>query len=571
MPHEDSLRSTAPLNQWRIDFFAAAVFGVFIFALLPAGIVALNDDFGYLRSVVLTIQHGRPWTDDWLEPWSAGFSGLAALLFKVTGSFYFATYGFLAGLGCFAFFALCRLLRSRGLAGGPAMALAALALTFPTVLWKSLEFTGVALYIPSLLVALWLAETRRWGWFLLVWALALSTRQSAITWAVLPVAAAAEDLVRLRGKLRLKQWATFGGVPLIGICLYMWLGHAMNKTHAQRLITDQMWTHLSFASSRGPLLVGGSIALLITGLAGLVFRLSGAGAVQPQYKPRLLWIRVALAVTVLALLSVGAHDFIGYDHAAFDEATGRHYLKIITCLAAVGLLVGRFSFNPIAAGGVVAAWAALSLRGMIWDYYLCDLAAFAFFTIAPLGRWSSTKSYRGVRWWCGAGTLGALALFHLCFVGHFKMRVDRGHAMCALGSQALSSGLLRPDEPSVLPFGLQGWYYFPYYITHEGATGGDPADFGRYLKQDTVDVAWRFAKPLRFLPEHGGGWPLDRSPTILSGRFPYFWIFIEDVLFLHAPPERTKPARSPLPPDFRLPVFPRDDRGWRELIESGRI
>jgi len=76
----------------------------------------LNDDFGYLRSVVSTLQRGRLWTDDWLEPWAAGLSLLSALLFKATDSFYFATYGLLALLAAGAFFAAGRLLLARNVA-----------------------------------------------------------------------------------------------------------------------------------------------------------------------------------------------------------------------------------------------------------------------------------------------------------------------------------------------------------------------------------------------------------------------------------------------------------------------
>jgi len=64
-----------------------------LWAMLPDGVVVLNDDFGYLRSVLLTAAKGRPWTDDWLEPWAASLSCISALIFKVSGSFRLATQG----------------------------------------------------------------------------------------------------------------------------------------------------------------------------------------------------------------------------------------------------------------------------------------------------------------------------------------------------------------------------------------------------------------------------------------------------------------------------------------------
>src|SRR4051812_26302714 len=78
-------------------------YGLLIWLLLPSGVIAINDDFGYLRSVIQTIQHGRPWTDDWLEPWAASLSLFAGLLFRATGSFSFAIHGLLAGLAGAAF------------------------------------------------------------------------------------------------------------------------------------------------------------------------------------------------------------------------------------------------------------------------------------------------------------------------------------------------------------------------------------------------------------------------------------------------------------------------------------
>ncbi len=72
---------------------AAAVYGAFVYLMLPAEVTTLGDDFGYYKSIVETIQHGRPWTDSWLEPWAASLSILSALAFKLTGSFHAATYG----------------------------------------------------------------------------------------------------------------------------------------------------------------------------------------------------------------------------------------------------------------------------------------------------------------------------------------------------------------------------------------------------------------------------------------------------------------------------------------------
>jgi hypothetical protein len=164
------------------------------------------------------------WTDDWLEPWAAGLSMLSALLFNGTGSFYFAAYGLLALLATAAFFSAGRLLLARNLPIGRALLLALLGLTFPTLLWKQVQFTGLALYLPCLLVALRAAEARRWGVFTVAWLLAFSTRQSALAWAALPLSALVMDR-RTGGRSWLAPAASLaaggasvsGGLPPAGV------------------------------------------------------------------------------------------------------------------------------------------------------------------------------------------------------------------------------------------------------------------------------------------------------------------------------------------------------------------
>ena len=87
------LRAVPAMVRTAASRSAAVRSGVFVFATLPGGVVVMNDDFGYLRSVVATLQHGRPWTDEWLEPWSAGLSVLSALVYLATGSWLLAIQG----------------------------------------------------------------------------------------------------------------------------------------------------------------------------------------------------------------------------------------------------------------------------------------------------------------------------------------------------------------------------------------------------------------------------------------------------------------------------------------------
>jgi len=93
--------------------------------------------------------------------WAASLSVLSALLYTVTGNFYASTYGLLALLAAVSFGCCTRLLLARGLKLSGAFSISALLLTFPTVFWKTIQFTSMAVYIPCLLVALW-ATLRVW-------------------------------------------------------------------------------------------------------------------------------------------------------------------------------------------------------------------------------------------------------------------------------------------------------------------------------------------------------------------------------------------------------------------------
>ncbi len=538
----------------------ATAYGLFVLALLPPGIIALNDDFAYLRSVVETLQHGRLWTDDWLEPWAAGLSLLSALLFKGTGSFYFATYGLLALLAAAAFFAAGQLLLARNLPIGRTLLLAALGLTFPTLLWKQVQFTGLALYLPCLLVALWAAEARRWVVFGVAWLLALATRQSALAWAALPLAAIVMDW-RADGKSAGRRWLG----PLLSVVagsgLYLILGQFMNKTVAQQAITDRMWENWNFSQAQHSLLTGGVVLLLAVGLGQWAFR--GVSVPHDGQGRRWLWV-AGVALAGIFLLIANVRDRVACEFDTFDSAWGAGYLRVGMALGLAGLALGRFSWRTVPLAGALAALEVLSLRSVIWDYYLLDVVVFGFCAVQP----AVTDAAGDVAKWAPRLPVGAIALFQVVSVLPIKGSLDRTHALFDLGSRAVEEGRVAPQKASFLPFGLMAWYYFPLHVRDGWTSGPDLADFGGCLEQDTVLIAWRYSKPLRGLPGHDTGLPEDRSQVIASGKFNYCWFYGVEVMLLPAPPASVRPGKRQYPADYRLPVYPHDDAGWRDLIRG---
>lgn len=215
-----------------------------------------------------------------------------------------------------------------------------------------------------------------------------------------------------------------------------------------------------------------------------------------------------------------------------------------------------------------AAAASLTLRPMIWDYYLLDVAVF--------GAWSVPARCTlgtGLTWWKRAWTFAAIitfGAFHAWSIVQTKSVLDRTRVMTELGAHAVETGKLDPADASILPFGLMAWYFFPHYVAHEGRGSPNLADFGCYLNQDTVLVAWRFSRSLRKFPGHDGGIPGEPSgPAIIAGRFPYFWFYDVDALMYRNFPAQIVPARVPYPRSYRLPHFPLSDADWRELVDSG--
>lgn len=549
---------------------SACAFGAFILLVLPAGVTAINDDFGYLRSVVETLQRDRLWTDDWLEPWAGGISGISALIFKLTGSFYLATNGLLAAAAALAFWASARLLENRGLPLRRAMATAALLLTFPTFLWKSLEFTGVALYQAALLCALLAAERRRWGWFGLVWLLALATRQSALTWIVLPAGSVVGPW-RDRSESRSTAiWLMPVAVAAAGAAAFLVLGRFMNQTHAQAMadsVFDHFVVHVREHVGVGRIAeisaVGMSVFLIAAGLGGW--------ALQPwpwaRFRPA--WGRGLIGLGAAALV-VRFGGLIAVEHDSFQGYLGMFYLGVLVLTGVVGWAgaTARAVSWPMA-GCALASLAALCLRGAVWDYYLLDIALFGFFGIvsakpAPVAAPGAAKGLAG---WIAWTAVAALVTCHTIFILSFKVRFDRAHALIHLAEEGLRAGKLAPSELAFAPFGFQGWHLYPYYIAHEGQTSINIAGFGGYIGTGVVAVGQGYSRALHVFPPFRHEPPADRSTLIGQVAFRCGWLFRGEFFLMRIPVEKLAPPVWKLDPhDYHPQLFPLNDSEWRALI-----
>jgi hypothetical protein len=532
----------------------AVVAAAVVFCTFPGGVVPLNDGFGYLRSIALTYEHGRPWTDEWLGPWSAGFSVLGATVFGLTGSMYLATYGVCAALMGVAAWAACKLFARAGATIAVSLALTALLLLFPTVLWKFLEINGFALYFSCLLLALLAYERSNWTAFALVWCVALSTRQSAVAWGALPAYAAISHWRRgspVGSHAVLRPLVT---VAVAGL-FFGFLMRYMNHTQAQLVVTDRVFANWRLGDSLHTL----PIVLLVAGVGYGLGSLTLGGRNQESAG----WLRLLAVVLALPILYIGAavdlRTLIDFDHAAFQVPVFHVYLQGLCVVGGIGMLRSALRIRGDFLLAASACTLVLLLRNAAWDYYLVD--AFVFALLAAPAKPAASRQSRFLPW-----ALGALACLSLSFVVYFKARYDREYAVATTGWHALTRGAIPWSDASFLPFGVMGWHFHPYYATHEGKDSADLADFGRYLRHDVVGVAFRYQRHLRWLPGFDGTIPGDKATIIERERHRFCWAFYLDVALVRLPAAEAKPAKTPYPPTLVPAALPVDDAGWRAAL-----
>jgi hypothetical protein len=560
--------STTRADSVALLVFALA-YGAFVYAIGPGWPIAMNDDFAYLRSIVETIQHGRPWTDDFLEPWSLSLAALSAGIFKISGSFTLATVGFQVLLAAASFWFVGKIAREKGCSATAAIAIAASLLTFPTVLWKHVEFTAVILYFPCFCAALLFALQRRWMWFSLAFALAAANRPSAVAWLVLPGLAAVQTLWRERSWRRTLPAVAaiaFGGGWLF------FVSTIANRTHAQRFITQNIFADARAPTVESNLKIALWVLLTAIGYATLLRRLLQPRVPPPKPKPIVSvvgWL-VALGL-LLTVSSVASGVPLSWEHPLFENTWAVGYLRGLVVLAAIGWAIGPRALDPALLVAAVAATALASLRSQLWDYYLVDGAVLAFFAVPAVEQDSAPAPTTSLlRHWLRPALAGAVVLalvsFQIVGSGPMKRLVDHRAGACSVLEKALRAGWMKPTELSDAPFGFVAWHFLPYYLKHEGQNSPDLGGFGNYIAGHSVNVRIegvtrreaRAARSAAAAPDpahpfseiHPRGWfgyarfTLDR----LDDPKPPAWPF-------HAE-------------DYRYPPFPLNDAEWRELARA---
>jgi hypothetical protein len=538
----------------------AAAIALFVAAFVPHWTITFNDDVGYLRSVVETIQHRRPWTDEFLEPWSMSLSLVSAAIYEVTGRFSFATVGLQCILPALSFvFAARFLLRVTGTAVLAALVPAAV-LTFPTLLWKQAEFTALIVYIPALFAALWATSARRWFVFGLAYAIAVGSRQSAVAWLALPVAFAAHALWRGEGRCAIRPAVVVVG----GLVWFGALQQYANDTHARRFITANLLWSIDARVFAVNIAVSALVVATVAGVAALI-----AFVAQPGGRKRPgPWRRTACVLVGLALLAcvpfVARSIPLSFEHPLFDNTWAATYLRGLVVVGAAGWLVSAPRIaGPLACAAAAAAGLA-SMRAELWDYYLLDAAIFilwgAFAGSPSAGAFASGPARSRI--WIAAAVLGGIIGAHVAATGALKRSLDERAAACAVLEKALRAEWMKPTELSHAPFGFVAWHLFPYYVRHDGADSANLAGFGIYVGQHVVDVC---TDPVR-RSERRRQLPADRDHAFSEVR-PRGWFRYARYYLVRrsdsVPPEVTLKWS-----EYRYVPFPLNDDEWRALIRD---
>ena len=569
--HESAERASL---HWSI-FAAAAGYGLLVWLALPSIVVALDDDFSYLRSVIETVQHGRPWTNEWLAPWAASSSVVSALLFAVSGSFSFAIHFTLVIAGGMAFAGLCLHLRDRGVTSGNAVWLSLTILLFPSALNMHLMYTAVPLYWGCLWLCVFFSFRRRWGWFFLFWFLAFSSRQSAITWLALPGWPLVEHVWRHRSLRGLPKAETLVLAAAAGAFVLIKAG--MNPTVGRDMAGGgerEMLSKLAMLKSAGLALFG-----FVTGFGGASFtRLLGRNESSVMKRPGWMIVAGGVAGAVFAL-------WIARDVHATHNCLGDPW-----ALAILGLLGALGGAGAIIRGGpprldacIVALGTTLLLMlyRADFDYYFVDLFAWGLFAASRREHGGSAPSGTTAARWPGVllrAALVCLLLWDLRCYFRLKLARDLSAGVITACERALREKKLNPPDLGMVPFGYAGWHYAHHYLATAGRSTCDLAGFMSYLLPwdgtSGSGVVRRLPPAIKrhpqWLPSQNNA-SLNASQTaatLVALRHRILWLWSAKFELKYLAPAGPRPGRKSLDAAYQPEVFPLNDDEWARYIRK---
>jgi hypothetical protein len=451
------------------------------------------------------------------------------------------------------------------------LAIALVVLTFPTFLWKELEFTGVPLHLATLILALLLAERGRWLGFTLVWIVAIANRQSALLWAVLPGLECLRGCSTPPGRAA-REWRA----PLMslaaGVGIFALLTKTMNVTHAQSLVT----ANLVGRFDRARLVPYTTLAAGVFCVAAGLIRLAAPpGTAAPAIARSQGWLMRILPILLCGVLLVfGLVRLLGMEHRGFYDPMHRAYFRLLVVVAIAGWLRPGIGFDWRMAACAGAALAFLFLREELWDYYLLDIVFFGLAASVPAAETEPPVPSRPggkIRWHrlrlvVLSGVLLALFTFHVRAAYRIKLAIDSVTTIDQLAERALRAGAIQVSEIGFTNLGYMGWHLNPYFVAVGAKEDARQIGFVRYL--GGTRRLWVEAHRVSGLDN--GATPTDSS-VMASGMFSDLWIY-RDASVLRAGSAAAPTLARPIDPRLYSPQWlPLTNAEWKMLIERKQI
>lgn len=450
-------------QRFLVLLLSSAGFGLFIWLLLPVGVVVCDDDFAYLRSTVETIRRSRPWTDDWLNPWAASTTMLSAATYGLTGSFKLAVHAVLVGAAATCFFGMSRFIRFQGYGVLTAVTVTTLFLMSPSALFMSLIYTSVPVYLAALWFCLTAFADKRWGWFLAFWVVGLASRQSAVMWMALPAAVCLANLLQLRNWRRvLMESSAPIAVVATGIMIFLTLKHTMNPTLGQKVILQSLGSGFSLASIGVPF--GASLVFLGIG-SGISCWLAIPRSGRPlRWGAR--WPQVLMGCVAGAAAGFWATSALSSTQSSGFFGGPDPYLIIVAALAGGGIGLRPVRPNPLylaPAGGITFL---LCLYSGTYDYYFNELFCFGFAAgLTPVEGSTPGDQAEKARYPRFENIAAAAIVLVFAFRTSVCLKIQQDYIWASNRGYelALRDGNLLPYQVGQASFGYLGWLWEEKY------------------------------------------------------------------------------------------------------------
>jgi hypothetical protein len=435
-----------------------------------------------------------------------------------------------------------------------------------------LLFTAVALYWGCLWLCLCLAFRRQWLWFFVFWAVALSSRQSAITWLGIPGCVWLEHVWRtrsLRGVPR-DLWAVLiGGIIWFGVMMTQ-----MNPTQGQEITTRARSLHVPLDVTLRT--VGLSLLALISG-----FGWRRLASLPPSLSKTRLPVIILCAICGAAFAKWITRDVTAI-HNCLGDAFAPWVIGLVAACAFAGILLSpalpRWEVMPTIAGAIVL----LLLYRADFDYYYVDLLAWGIYAASADG--DTPCSPGAGRMWPARMlrlALGCVLLWNTRCLLRLKLAHDISAGVITTYEKTIREGKLSPADIGMAPFGYQGWHLADYYLAHEGHINDNLSAFVAYTPPWNGTSGNGVVRVLDSRLKSVSSWLMPQNNASLRAsteteklaehRGKVLWFFKARYQLMSKPDSPPREGRMPVDRSLFQPwIFPLTDSEWRHLIENKR-